>query len=391
MNNKERGNDMSYQFVTPEKVIYGENALLDSMGEIAKLGSKALIVTGKNVTASGVISELEGLLSNHGVKSVLYNDIVKEPTIQMILDGVRVFDEDQCDFVIGIGGGSPMDSAKAISAMTVLPNEIQSYMGKEILGDFPPVVLIPTTTGTGSEATKYTIITDEDNNVKMLLKGDSLLPKISVLDFQLVDKTPGNIVVATAMDALTHAIEAYVSRKATPITNSFAESAVRKIFRFLPMFIRGENIDEAKGELLMAAFEAGICINNASVTIVHGMSRPIGALFHIPHGISNAILLGVCMNDLESELEEEFANLGQLIGCTGTKTDSCKQFLSKLDELCQLADIKKLKELGVNKAEFDLVKGKMAEDALASKSPDNAKKTYTKENIILLYDALWKE
>lgn len=93
---------MSYQFVTPEKVIYGENALLDSMGEIAKLGSKALIVTGKNVTASGVISELEGLLSNHGVKSVLYNDIVKEPTIQMILDGVRVFDEDQCDFAWGV-------------------------------------------------------------------------------------------------------------------------------------------------------------------------------------------------------------------------------------------------------------------------------------------------
>lgn len=275
---------MDFQIVLPGKTLAGKGAL--SRAGLEKYGKKPLIVTGKHTAKSAAAAEL----LKYAPAGVIFDGITGEPTVGMINSGVGAYHDNSCDYVIGIGGGSALDSAKAIAAMSALGGNIADYMGKEIDGEFPPMVLIPTTAGTGSEATKFTIITDTEKDIKMLLKGDKLLPDLAVLDYSYTFSAPKSVTAATGMDALTHAIESYTSRRANPITDTFALSALKRIFANLPTAYNEPENETAREQMLIAAYEAGVCINNASVTIVHGMSRPIGALFHVPHGISNAML-----------------------------------------------------------------------------------------------------
>ena len=183
---------------------------------------------------------------------------------------------------------------KAIAALVANGGNISDYMGKIIGGELPTTVAIPTTAGTGSEATQFTIITDTQNDVKMLLKGAVLMPDYAIIDPQFTMTAPPKITAATGLDALTHAAEAYTSKLAQPLSDTFALSAIKRIFKYLPVaFHDGKNV-EAREQMSIAALEAGIAFNNASVTLVHGMSRPIGALFHVAHGLSNAMLLKQC-------------------------------------------------------------------------------------------------
>lgn len=214
----------------------------------------------------------------------------------MINEGVRLYKENNCDFCIGIGGGSPLDSAKAIQAMAALNGNIVEYAGREIAGNFPPLVLIPTTAGTGSEATKFLCVTDSSTDTKYLLKGDDLLPDVAIVDPAFSKTAPPSVTAATGMDALTHAVEAFTSRKANTLTDTYALSAIKRIFKYLPIAYNDGNNMKAREEMSIAAYEAGVCINNSSVTLVHGMSRPIGAMFHVPHGISNAMLIKECLS-----------------------------------------------------------------------------------------------
>ena len=300
---------MAYQFTMPAKVMIGDHSLEAAEAVVTELGKKALIVTGKVVTKTGLVKKLTDLLTKWGVDYVIFNDITGEPTEEMIDQGISEYKESGCDFLIAIGGGSPLDSAKAIAAMTVLPGRLSDYMGVEIKGKFPGMVMIPTTAGTGSETTKFTIITDTKNNVKMLLKGDALLPEVAILD-----PAPQSITAATGMDALTHAVEAYTSRKGNTLTDLYALSAIKRIFEYLPIAYTDGMNNKAREEMQIAAFEAGICINNASVTLVHGMSRPIGALFHVPHGISNAMLIKECLAFSLDGCYERFATIARTIG-----------------------------------------------------------------------------
>lgn len=383
---------MSYEFSLPGRTIIGENALKDSESILKKLGKKAFIVTGKIVTKMGTVKLLTDCLEGIGIEYEVFNDITGEPTDTMIDAGVKAFKETGCDFCIAIGGGSPLDSGKAIVAMTTLDGNISDYMGKTIEGDFPPLVLIPTTAGTGSETTKFTIITDPKRDIKMLLKGESLLPSLAIIDYTLSITAPKKVTAATGMDALTHAVEAYTSRKANPLTDTYALAAIKRIFKYLPLAYEDGNNKKAREEMALAAFEAGVCINNASVTIVHGMSRPIGALFHVAHGVSNAILIKECLSYVLDGAYERFADIGRTINAADendSDKEASEKFLEKLNELCKIVEIPTLKEYGIDKNEFDKVVDKMAQDAMDSGSPSNTIKEVTKEDLVKIYEKLW--
>lgn len=383
---------MAYLFTLPGRVVIGKHALRESEGPIRELGKKAFIVTGRIVTKAGIVAALTDYLQRWGIDYVVFNDITGEPTDTMIEAGVKTYKTTGCDFILAIGGGSPLDSAKAIAAMSVLKGRISDYMGVEIKGKFPPVALVPTTAGTGSEATKFTIITDTVKGIKMLLKGDALLPQLAVIDPSFSLTSPPEITAATGMDALTHAVEAYTSRKANPLTDVYAISAVKRIFRYLPVAYSDGSNEKAREEMQLAAFEAGVCINNASVTLVHGMSRPIGALFHVPHGISNAMLITECLSYVLDGCYERFAALARAIGAAGDDTpkeEAAKLFLQALEKLCKHCSIPTLAEYGIKKSDFKAVMDKMASDAMASGSPSNTVKPVEKEDLLTIYQRLW--
>ncbi len=376
---------MDFQIVLPGRTIAGKGAL--ARAGLKKYGIKPLIVTGKYTAKSAAAAEL----LKYAPDGVVFDGITGEPTVEMINAGVRAYHENSCDYVIGIGGGSALDSAKAVAAMSALGGNIADYMGREISGEFPPMVLIPTTAGTGSEATKFTIITDTDKDIKMLLKGDKLLPDLAVLDYSYTVSSPKSVTAATGMDAFTHAIESYTSRKANPITDTFALSAMKRIFANLPTAYNEPENESAREQMLIAAYEAGVCINNASVTLVHGMSRPIGALFHVPHGISNAMLDIKCLGFAAEGAPERFAAAARAAGASDSPDDkaAAQDFLNALEKLCRTVGIPTLAEYGIERGKFFAAMDKMADDALASGSPANTIREVTKQDILDIYASLW--
>lgn len=379
---------MSTQFTTAKCAILGENALKNSGEQIAKTGNKALIITGKHITKSGILKKLTNLLDDNLVLYSVFNNITSEPTDDMIAESVFYYKKENCDFIIGIGGGSPLDSAKACAAMSQLDGEISDYVGKEISGNFPPIILIPTTAGTGSEVTKFTIITDTKTNIKMLLKGEALLPSLAIIDPSLSYSAPKNVTSATGIDALTHAVEAYTSKKATPVTDVFAISAIKRIFKYLPIAYKDGNNQEARYEMAIAAYEAGICINNSSVTVVHGMSRPIGALFHVSHGFSNAMLIVPCLEYVLEGCYNRFAIIAKEIGIAerdSSEEDAAKLFIVELKKLIKTVEIPSIREYGIDIEAFISVNKKMATDALASGSPSNTRKELNMKDILEIY------
>lgn len=380
-------------FKTPEYTLIGSKALEEAKPYLKKCGKKALIVTGKHVVLSDMMAELKKALEEIRIAYFVFDGITGEPTNVMIDEGIAAYKENGCDFCIGIGGGSPLDSAKAIAAMITNEGKIADYNGKVIEKPIPPVVAIPTTAGTGSEATQFTVITDVEKDIKMLLKGGYLVPKIAIVDPAYTYSAPKSITAATGMDALTHAIEAYTSRKALPVTDTLAVSAVKRIMKYLPAAYKDGSDEKARYEMSVASYEAGICINNSTVTLVHGMSRPIGALFHVAHGISNAMLLTKCLAFALDGAFEKFANLGREIGAATAEDDdktASEKFIEALNEICKICEIPTLLEYGIPKDEFFAHMEKMAHDALTSGSPGNTMKPISEQDIIEIYKKLWE-
>ncbi len=378
-------------FIVPGRTFMGDEALRESGETLKGFGKKALIVTGKHVGKSPMMGRLTTFLADLGLSYSVYDDITGEPTVSMVDGGVARYRAEQCDFLIGLGG-SPLDAAKAISAMSVLPGSISAWSGKMIEGAFPPVAAIPTTAGTGSEATKFTIITDAQTDTKLLLKGNSLLPSLAIVDYTFSADAPSSITAATGIDALTHAIEAYTSRLAMPMTDVLAVSAVKRIMKYLPLAYQDGHHPLARKEMAIAAYEAGICINNSSVTIVHGMSRPIGALFHVPHGLSNGMLLPTCLGFALSGAYERFGALGRAIGVVGEQArdeEAALAFLDAVSRICIAVEIPTPAQYGIQKETFLKVAEKMAQDAIASGSPGNTRREVKKEDCIQLYKQLY--
>lgn len=383
---------MAREFIVPGKIISGSGALEAAESALSSFGKKALIVTDKVMIDLGNCAKVEAALKNEGLDYVIYSDITGEPTDVMIDGGVKVYKENGCDFIVALGGGSPIDSMKAIASLIENGGSISDYMGKVIDVPVPPMVAIPTTAGTGSEATQFTIITDTKKDIKMLLKGAVLMPTLAIIDPQFTMTAPPKITAATGLDALCHAVEAYTSRKAQTLSDTFAVSAVKRIFKFLPVAFKDGKNEEARVEMSVAALEAGIAFNNASVTIIHGMSRPIGALFHVAHGLSNAMLMKECLKFALPGAYDRFADLGRAIGAAKDEDSdeaAAEKFLKEIENITKVLETPTLEEYGIDREKFFSVIDKMAFDAMASGSPQNTMRDVSEDDVKQIYRNLW--
>lgn len=383
---------MAREFIVPGQMITGAGALEMARDTLGQLGKKAMIVTDKVMMELGNCAKVEKVLKSQKVEYTIYSEIAGEPTDVMIEKGLTQYKEEGCDFLVALGGGSPIDSMKAIGSLVKNGGNISDYMGKVIDVEMPPMVAIPTTAGTGSEATQFTIITDTKKDIKMLLKGKVLIPSLAIIDPQFTMTAPPKITAATGLDALCHAVEAYTSRKAQTLSDTFAMSAVKRIFQYLPIAFRDGKNEEARVQMSVAALEAGIAFNNSSVTLIHGMSRPIGALFHVAHGISNAMLMKECLSFALEGAYDRFADLGRAIGAAdgadSAETASAK-FQAAVVALTEELETPTLAEFGIDKEAFFNVIEKMAYDAMDSGSPQNTQREITQADIEQMYKNLW--
>ena len=376
-----------YQFKVPDKIMMGDNIVASVENVFNLYGKHALIVTGPNIARSTMIASLERTLDNDRVKYTVLTNISGEPTVSMIEQGVEMYKQNECDFIIGLGGGSPLDAAKAIAAMTVLEGSISDYKGVRIDdAELPPVVCIPTTAGTGSEVTKYTIITDENTGVKMLLTGNSLLPKMAMLDYTFSNGCSKSVTAATGLDALTHAIEAFISVNAQPLSDALALSAIKRIMRYLPQAYRDGSNMVARREMSIAALQAGICINNSSVTLVHGMSRPIGAKFGVAHGMANAMLLNVCLSDMEMSARHNLARIATYLRIQAVdEIDASEKFVEEVAKLVEKLDVPTMSAYGIDRNAYMAAVDDMSFEAIMSGSPSHAPREYTADDIKEIY------
>lgn len=383
---------MAREFIVPGQIITGAGALDMAESALRQLGKKAMIVTDQVMIELGNCAKVEAALKNQGIAYTIYSEITGEPTDTMIENGLKQYREEGCDFLVALGGGSPIDSMKAIGSLVKNGGNISDYMGKIIDVEMPPMAAIPTTAGTGSEATQFTIITDTKKDIKMLLKGKVLMPALAVSDPQFTMTAPPKITAATGLDALCHAVEAYTSNKSQTLSDTFALSAVKRIFQYLPRAFRDGKDEEARTEMAVAALEAGIAFNNASVTLIHGMSRPIGAVFHVSHGLSNAMLMKECLSFALSGAYDRFGELGRSIGAASaqdTDRDASEKFLAAVAGLTEELETPTLEQYGIEKEAFFQVIGKMAHDAMESGSPQNTRRNVTQADVEQMYRNLY--
>lgn len=383
---------MANVFITPNRVIIGNEALALSGSNFASMGKKALIVSDDMMVKIGNTDKVIEVLNKFEIEYEIYSEINSEPCDYMIDEGAEIFNKSGCDFIIAVGGGSPIDSMKAIAASVKYRKSINEFMGEVVEGKLVPMAAVPTTAGTGSEATQFTIINNTKENIKMLLKGSAFMVDLAIIDPVFTLTVPPNVTAATGLDALCHAVEAYTSVKAFPMTDTMALAAVKKIFDNLYLCYKDGTDRIARENMALAALEAGMAFNNSSVTIIHGMSRPIGALYHVPHGLSNAMLLDKCLRFAVFGCVDRFRNLAECIGVYKhgmNETEGAEAFIAAVSELCSRLNIQTLEEYGIDRETFFESIEKMANDAIASGSPANTRRTPSKEEIIEIYKSLY--
>jgi len=380
---------LTRQFRAPTVIITGLGAAKEAGAYAKQHGKKALIVTDVNLEKIGLLAEVKTSLEVAGVDYVIYDKVVMEPIVEYVDDGLHVFREANADVVVAVGGGSPIDTGKAIAALSRNQGTISDFMGaNKIAKPSAPLIAIPTTAGTGSEVTPFTIITNTKTDVKMLISSPHLIPVVALVDPQITLKMPKGITAATGLDALTHAIEAYVSLKAQPLTDTFALQAIRLISGNLRKAYSQPDDLEARSNMLIGALQAGLAFANSSVALVHGMARPIGAYFHIAHGISNAILLPTVIEFSVLGNPRRYAEIAEAMGeqTKGLNTNmAAKKTVEAVKRLNADLQIPTLRGLKIDEAKFEAVIGKMATDAIASGSPGNNPRIATPEEIVALY------
>lgn len=383
-------------FMIPPILITGSGSSEKVGEESKKLGvKKALIVTDEVLSKLGVLEGAKKALSENKIQFAVYDKISTEPTVDYVKEGLKTYRENGCDFLIAIGGGSAIDTAKAIAVMVTNPGSIENYKGlNKIPGKGVPLIAIPTTGGTGSEVTVFTIITDTKTDVKMLIGSPFIMPQVAIVDPLLTLSCPRGLTAAVGIDALTHAIEAYASVKAQPMSDIFCLSAIELISGNLRQAWANGNNVEAREKTMLGALQAGIAFSNASVALVHGMSRPIGAYFHVAHGASNAALLGVVAEFSLIGNPTRYAHIARAMGenITGLNDLEAAQLAAKaIKQLIKDIKIPSLKALGVEKEKLDQLAPRMAEDAIASGSPGNNPRQATKDEIVELYKIAYSQ
>ncbi len=380
----------SFLYYSPQIIHYGRNAFKKVGKESVSKGDRALIISDKIMDGLGYVSECRNLLLQEGIESVIYLGVASEPNDCYVDEALTLFNEEKCSIVISLGGGSCIDTAKSVAVLATNGGYIGDYMGSKKLATISsiPHIAIPTTAGTGSEATDVTIISDTKTDVKMMIKQPAFLPEVAIVDPLLTISTPKHVTAATGVDALSHAIEAYLSKESHPMTDMMALSAMSLIVNNILSAYEDEKNIDAKEKMSLGALQAGLAFSNASVCLVHGMSRPIGALFHVPHGYSNAMLLPAVLEFSKASSIERLADLGRIFAPEAenlSNEQAADIAIASVKGLCLKLNIPNLCTWGIDKQEFENAVEKMAIDALASGSPQKNPRVPEQHEIEALY------
>jgi alcohol dehydrogenase class IV len=374
----------------PRLMRVGGRAFEELPSLLLELGlSRPLIVTDAYLNGSGRIAQAMEMLSGAGIAARVFADTVPDPTVGSIEAGLAFLDDGAHDCVVAIGGGSPIDSAKAIAVIARHGGNPRDYKAPHVQ-NAPglPIIAVPTTAGTGSEATRFTVITDEASDEKMLCVGNAYVPTAVLVDYELTLTKPRRLTADTGIDSLTHAIEAYVSRRANPFSDEMALAAMRRIAPNLRRVFDDGDDREAREAMMLGATLAGIAFSNSSVALVHGMSRPIGAHFHVPHGLSNAMLLPAVTAWSAPGATARYAACARAIGVAGDEEgdqSAVARLIEELEQLNRDLEVPGPAGFGISAERWEALVPAMVDQAIASGSPANNPRIPVADEIARLY------
>ncbi len=390
---------MSVTILGPQQLLIGAETVSELPLVLERLGvSKPLIVTDPFMATSPLLGRVTEPLEAADINVAIFKDTVPDPTTDVVYAGVEQMLAGDFDCLIGFGGGSPMDTAKAMTIIHGAKQGGQSGVMRDWKvpnsADMPalPVICIPTTAGTGSEVTKFTVITDTETDEKMLIMGLAAVPTAAIVDYTLTFKKPFRLTADTGVDTLTHAIEAYVSKKASAYTDMLARQAMRLVADNLRLACFEPDNPVGREGMMLAANLAGMAFSNASVALVHGMSRPIGAHFHVPHGLSNAMLLPAITKFSLNAALPRYADCARAMGiATSDDADEIAgaKLLEGLEALNKDLEVPTPKAYGIEADRYQSLMPTMAKQALASGSPNNNPRIPTADEIVALYEEVY--
>jgi alcohol dehydrogenase class IV len=355
---------------------------------------RILLVTDQHLLGAGVIDDLRAQFQSEHLEVSIFSQVQPDPTEENVAAGLQHCRECEAEAIVAIGGGSVIDAAKIIGIAANNPEPLSSFQGyHKIPKPGLPLLAVPTTAGTGSEATKAAVITDTTRQVKMMIFDRKLMPLVSLVDYELSLTMPPQLTAHVGIDTLAHGIEAFVSRKANRMTDSLAVSCIQLAARHLLTAYQEPGNREAREAMALSACQGGMAFTNSSVCLVHGMSRPLGAIFHLPHGLSNAVLLPAVTRFSLRGASARYAQIAREMGFSRDQTsdESAGEALQEgLKALNAQLGIPTLREcVKVSQSEFESHLGKMAEDALASGSPQNNPVVPSANEIRDLYRSAW--
>ncbi len=381
-------------FAAPRLMLIGGGAVRQLAELLGKCGlSRPLVVSDPVMISTGLIQRALDPLTEAGMQPGVFSDTVSDPTDTVIEAGVAEFLRGTFDCLIGFGGGSSIDTAKGMAILAAGGGKMRDYK-VPVSADrgAVPVIAVPTTAGTGSECTRFTVITDTARDEKMLIAGLGALPLAAIVDYELTYTVPPRTTADTGVDSLTHALEAYVSKRATPFSDAMAVSAMALIGRHLRTAYHEPRNAAAREGMMLGATQAGLAFSNASVALVHGMSRPIGAHFHVPHGLSNAMLLPAVTRFSVSGAEARYAEAARCIGFARVADNDAAataRLVTGLEELNQELSVPAPPAYGLDESAWNGKLSLMAEQALASGSPANNPRVPSAAEIVALYREVW--
>ena len=385
---------MSTQIILPRILEIGAGASRNIGAMVKDINcQRPLIVTDKIMLQLGYVERVRDDLSAMNIDSDVFDETVPEPTTRSIEAGVELVKNGQYDVIIGLGGGSPIDSAKAISILGKYGGQMRDYKFPRLVTEPGlPIIAIPTTAGTGSEATRVTVITDDTNDEKMLCVGIGFMPTVALVDYELTLSVPARTTADTGIDALTHALEAYVSKKANAFSDIQAVAAMKLLAPNLRRVFNNGQDREAREAMMLGSTLAGIAFSNASVALVHGMSRPIGAFYHVPHGLSNAMLLPAVTEYSIPAAEHRYANAARAMGiaqASDSDASANQRLMAELYAINRELEVPTPAEFGISRSQFFANLSIKADQALASGSPANNPRVPSADDIIEIYKQLW--
>lgn len=382
---------MAKTYYFPPVVIMGPGAIELIVPEIQRMNvKKALVVTDKVLVEAGIVQEVLNVLDGAKIPYAVFSDVKPNPTVTNVNDGYKSLLENECDFVISVGGGSPQDTGKGVAILATNPGDLRDYEGVgKTANKSIPIVAINTTAGTASEATINYVITDEERKVKMVIVDPNSIATVAVNDPLLMIKKPAALTAATGMDALTHAIEGYTTAGATPFTDLFNLEAIKVIAKSLRDAVaNGENLD-ARDAMAYGQFVTGMGFSNGGLGIVHAMAHQLGGFYDLPHGVCNAILLPYVVAFNADAVGDRLKDVALAMGLDVSRREPKEISIMAIDAIKKLSkDVgipSGLKEIGVKEEDFPVLADLALADACA---PGNSKPA-TKEDVIALYKAAY--